>query len=224
MPNSLLPAPNADYGDLNNYINGEWRLTTSDSYQDVIDPATGQRIARVPNSSTDDVDQAVTAANEAFQTWATTSVVKRTRPFFELKHLLEENKEDLARSLVQEMGKVIVDARAELLRAIEEIEAACAIPTATRGYHQENTGPDLDLKVTNVPRGVFFMVPSFNFPAMVPLEYLPYAVAARMHLHQQAELHRYRSPKPGSSSSSTNAASHPGSSTWSTAAPTWSTR
>ena len=70
------------------------------------------------------------------------------------------------------------DARAEMDRATDEIEAACAIPTATRGYHQENIGPDLDLKVTNVPRGVFFMVPSFNFPAMVPLEYLPYAVAA----------------------------------------------
>ena len=63
-------------------------------------------------------------------------------------------------------------------RAIEEIEAACAIPTTTRGYQQENIGPSLDLKVTYIPRGVFFMVPSFNFPAMVPLEYLPYAVAA----------------------------------------------
>ncbi len=173
-----LPAPSTDYGELRNYIGGEWRPSTTDRFLDVVDPATGAVIARVPESSPGDVEEAVAAAREAFGSWATTSAVKRTRPFFQLKQLLEEHKESLARSLVQEMGKVLKDARAEMDRATDEIEAACAIPTATRGYHQENIGPDLDLKVTNVPRGVFFMVPSFNFPAMVPLEYLPYAVAA----------------------------------------------
>ncbi len=177
MPETV-PVPSGDYGELRNYIGGEWRPSTTDRFLDVVDPATGAVIARVPESSPADVDEAVAAAREAFASWATTSPVKRTRPFFQLKQLLEEHKESLARSLVQEMGKVLKDARAEMDRATDEIEAACAIPTATRGYHQENIGPDLDLKVTNVPRGVFFMVPSFNFPAMVPLEYLPYAVAA----------------------------------------------
>ncbi len=177
MPDTLLPEPKADYGTLKNYVGGKWQESTG-PLRDVVNPATGTTIARVPDSTPDEVADTVAIAKEAFQEWRHTSVVQRTRPFFHLKHLLEENKEDLARTLVQEMGKTIKDARAEMLRAIEEIEAACAIPSTTRGYHQENIGPSLDLKVTYVPRGVFFMVPSFNFPAMVPLEYLPYAVAA----------------------------------------------
>lgn len=175
---AILEQPKSDYGTLRNYINGEWRESTSDRYDDVVDPATGKVIARVPNSSREDVDDAVLSAAAAFEEWKRTSVVQRTRPFFRLKQLLEDHKEDLARTLVQEMGKAIKEARGEMLRAIEEIEATCAVPTTTRGYHQENIGPSLDLRVTYVPRGVFFMVPSFNFPAMVPLEYYPYAVAA----------------------------------------------
>jgi len=174
---TVLPYPQDEYGTLKNYVGGEWK-DSAGTLRDVVNPATGEVIARVPDSTQEEVDEAVAIAREAFESWRHVSAVKRTRPFFHLKHLLEENKESLARSLVQEMGKVIKDARGEMLRAIEEIEAACSIPTTTRGYHQENTGPSLDLKVTNVPRGVFFMVPSFNFPAMVPLEYLPYAVAA----------------------------------------------
>lgn len=175
---ALLEPSTSDYGALKNYINGEWVESTSESYDDVVDPATGETVAQVPNSTTADVEAAVAASLEAFEEWRHKSVVQRTRPFFRLKQLLEDNKEDLARTLVQEMGKTIKEARGEMLRAIEEIEAACAVPTTTRGYHQENIGPNLDLSVTYVPRGVFFMVPSFNFPAMVPLEYYPYAVAA----------------------------------------------
>ncbi|MFP3914339.1 MAG: aldehyde dehydrogenase family protein, partial [Actinomycetota bacterium] len=175
---TLLEPPHRHYGTLRNYIGGEWREVTTDRIEDVVDPATGEVIARVPYSSAADVDAAAKSARAAFEEWRRTSVVKRTRPFFRLKQLLDDHAEDLARTLVQEMGKTIKDSRAEMVRAVEEIEAACAIPTATRGYHHENIGPDLDLKVTYVPRGVFFMVPSFNFPAMVPLEYLPYAVAS----------------------------------------------
>jgi malonate-semialdehyde dehydrogenase (acetylating)/methylmalonate-semialdehyde dehydrogenase len=175
---TMLPEPQAEYGTLKNYVGGKWVESASGVLRDVVNPATGEVIARVPDSSRAEVDEAVAIAREAFLEWRHTSAVKRTRPFFHLKHLLEENKESLARTLVQEMRKAIKDARTELVRAIEEIEAACAIPSTTRGYHQENIGPSLDLKVTYVPRGVFFMVPSFNFPAMVPLEYLPYAVAA----------------------------------------------
>lgn len=177
MAGSLLSEPQSDYGTLKNYVDGHW-VESKGSPREVVNPATGKTIARVPDSTREEVDRAVASAKEAFRKWRSTSVVERTRPFFHLKHLLEEHKEDLARSLVQEMGKTIKDARGEMRRAIEEIEAACAIPTSTRGYHQENIGPSLDLKVTYIPRGVFFMVPSFNFPAMVPLEYLPYAVAA----------------------------------------------
>ncbi|MEX1125186.1 MAG: aldehyde dehydrogenase family protein, partial [Acidimicrobiia bacterium] len=174
---TLLSEPKRDYGTLLNYVNGEWRESRG-SLHDVVNPATGETIAMVPNSSLEDVEESVAAARAAFTEWRVTSAVTRTRPFFRLKQLLDEHSEELARTMVQEMGKTIKDSRGEMLRAIEEIEAACAIPTTTRGYHQENIAPGLDLKVTYIPRGVFFMVPSFNFPAMVPLEYYPYAVAA----------------------------------------------
>jgi malonate-semialdehyde dehydrogenase (acetylating)/methylmalonate-semialdehyde dehydrogenase len=173
----ILTEPQADYGVLRNYVDGKWQESAG-MLRDVVNPATGDVIARVPDSTPEEVAAAVEAAREAFEQWRHVSVVKRTRPFFHLKELMEEHKESLARTLVQEMGKSIGSSRAELLRAIEEIEAACHMPTMSRGYHHENIGPSLDMKVTFVPRGVFFMVPSFNFPAMVPLEYLPYAVAA----------------------------------------------
>ena len=174
----LLVEPKPHYGTLRNYVGGHWLESVSSDIRDVVNPATGEVIARVPNSTTAEVGEAVAAAKDAFASWRHVSPVKRARPFFILKHLMEENRESLARSLVQEMGKDIHDSRLEIQRALEEVEAACSMPTITRGYHQENIGPSLDLKVTYIPRGVFFMVPSFNFPAMVPLEYLPYAVAA----------------------------------------------
>ena len=175
---SLLEEPQKDYGTLKNYVGGEWVASTSTDLRDVVNPATAEVIARVPESTTAEVAEAVAIAKEAFASWKTQSPVKRTRPFFHLKHLMEESRESLARSLVQEMGKDIHDSRLEMQRALEEVEAACSIPALTKGYHHENIGPSLDMKITHVPRGVFFMVPSFNFPAMVPFEYLPYAVAA----------------------------------------------
>jgi malonate-semialdehyde dehydrogenase (acetylating)/methylmalonate-semialdehyde dehydrogenase len=90
---------------------------------------------------------------------------------------MEEQSEALSKVLVQEMGKTIADARAELRRAIEEIECASGIPSLMKGDLHDTVSPGIDLNVVYVPRGVFFMVPSFNFPALVPLEYMPYAVA-----------------------------------------------
>jgi malonate-semialdehyde dehydrogenase (acetylating)/methylmalonate-semialdehyde dehydrogenase len=175
---SMLEEPREDYGTLKNYVGGEWVASSSTDLRDVVNPATAEVIARVPNSTSAEVSEAVSIAKEAFASWRSVSPVRRTRPFFLLKHLMEENRESLARTLVQEMGKDIADSRLEMQRALEEVETTCSIPSLTKGYHHENIGPSLDLKVTYVPRGVFFMVPSFNFPAMVPLEYFPYAVAA----------------------------------------------
>ncbi len=174
---SLLPPPATYYGTLRNYVGGRWVDSTSADIRDVVDPATGDVIARVPFSTVAEVDEAVAVAGEAFDGWRRESPVKRARRFFTLKHLLEENLEDLARTLVQEMGKEIPSARGELRRAIEEVECACGIPSLTKGYLQQDIGPALDLDVVYIPRGVFFMVPSFNFPMLVPLEYFPYAVA-----------------------------------------------
>ena len=116
-------------------------------------------------------------AEDAFQAWRETPPVRRARCFFTLKQSMEEHFEDLSRTVVQEMGKTIHEARGELRRAIEEVECACGIPSLMKGYLAEDVSPGIDLKAIYVPLGVFFMVPSYNFPALVPLEYMPYAVA-----------------------------------------------
>lgn len=175
---TLLAEPQQHYGKLKNYVGGEWVESKSTDVRDVVNPTTGEVIAQVPYSTPDEVNEAVRIANEAFQAWQDESPVKRARHFFILKHLMEEHAESLARTLVQEMGKNIREARGELRRAIEEVETACGIPTLTKGYVTEELSPGLDLKVVYVPLGVFFMVPSFNFPTLVPMEYYPYAVAS----------------------------------------------
>ena len=173
----LLAVPQETYGTLRNYVGGKWVESRSTDIRDVVNPATGEVVARVPMSTDEEVDEAVRIAQEAYRTWQKEPPVKRARPFFVLKQLMEENLEDLSRTLVQEMGKTISDARMELRRAIEEVECACGIPSLMKGYVHDTVSPNIDLQVTNVPMGVFFMVPSFNFPTLVPLEYMPYAVA-----------------------------------------------
>ena len=165
------------YGRLKNYINGKWVESRSTDVRDIVNPATGEVIAHVPYSVPDEVQEAIRAAKAAFKTWQEVPPVRRARLFFKLKQLMEEQFEALSQVLVREMGKTIADARAEMRRAIEEIECASGIPSLMKGDLHDTISPDIDLNVVYVPRGVFFMVPSFNFPALVPLEYMPYAVA-----------------------------------------------
>ncbi len=173
----LLAEPQHTYGRLRNYVGGKWVESQSTDVRDVVNPVTGEAIAQVPCSTEDEVNEAVRVAKEAFWTWQKEPPVRRARPFFMLKHLMEEHLEDLSRTLVQELGKTISDARGELRRAIEEVECACGIPSLLKGQVHDTVSPNIDLHVTNTPLGVFFMVPSFNFPTLVPLEYMPYAVA-----------------------------------------------
>lgn len=172
-----LSAPADHYGRLKNYIHGRWVDSKSTDVRDVVNPATGEVIAHVPYSTPDEVREAIGAAGEAFKTWQEVPPVRRARLFFTLKQLMEEQFEALSQVLVQEMGKTIADARAEMRRAIEEVECASGIPSLMKGDLHDTVSPNIDIAVVYAPRGVFFMVPSFNFPALVPLEYMPYAVA-----------------------------------------------
>jgi malonate-semialdehyde dehydrogenase (acetylating)/methylmalonate-semialdehyde dehydrogenase len=174
---ALLKEPSKYYGRLKNYINGRWVDSESSQIREVINPATNELIAEVPLSTPNEVEQAVKVAREAFQGWRETPPTRRARYFFELKRLMEENFEDLSRTVVQEVGKTIDEARGELRRSIEEVECACGIPSLMLGYVAEDITPTIDLQAINEPLGVFCMVPAFNFPALVPLEYMPYAVA-----------------------------------------------
>jgi malonate-semialdehyde dehydrogenase (acetylating)/methylmalonate-semialdehyde dehydrogenase len=163
---------------LDNYIDGEWRPAhTATGELDVSNPANGEVIARVPLSGSGDLDDAVRAAREALPEWRGVSTIARARKLFELRERLVARQEDLARSVTTEMGKTIADARAEVARMIEMVEAACAIPTTMQGRILEDVSRNIDAETIRQPVGVCAAIVPFNFPAMVPFWFLPFAIA-----------------------------------------------
>jgi malonate-semialdehyde dehydrogenase (acetylating)/methylmalonate-semialdehyde dehydrogenase len=163
---------------LDNYVAGAWTPAGSASeVLDVTNPATGEVLARVPLSGTSDLDAAVRAAREALPVWRAVSVIERARRLFALREGLEARKEDLARSVTAEMGKTIVDARAEVARMIEMVEAATAVPTTMQGRILEDVARNVDCETIRQPVGVCAAIVPFNFPAMVPFWFLPFAIA-----------------------------------------------
>ena len=163
---------------LRNYINGQWVDATAADYIDVENPSTGEVIAHVPMSTSEDVDKAVDAADSAFKDWSRTPVSRRVRCLYELLSLLRENEEKISRVLVEEMGKSLPDARAEMKRAVENIEVACGMPVLQQGEKLTGVSADIDGEVIRLPMGVFGMIAPFNFPAMVPFWFIPYAIGA----------------------------------------------
>ena len=144
---------------------------------DVSNPANGEVLARVPLSGAADLDAAVRAARAALPEWRAVSTIARARKLFELRERLVARKEDLARSVTTEMGKTIADARAEVARMIEMVEAACAIPTTMQGRILEDVSRSIDAETIRQPVGVCAAIVPFNFPAMVPFWFLPFAIA-----------------------------------------------
>jgi malonate-semialdehyde dehydrogenase (acetylating)/methylmalonate-semialdehyde dehydrogenase len=162
---------------LDNYVAGKWTASTSSDALDVTNPATGGVLARVPLSSAADLDAAVKAAREALPAWRGVATIARARKLFELRERLVARQEDLARSVTTEMGKTLVDARAEVARMIEMVEAACAIPTTMQGRILEDVSRNIDAETIRQPVGVCAAIVPFNFPAMVPFWFLPFAIA-----------------------------------------------
>lgn len=162
---------------LQNYVDGEWSHSDGDA-KDVVNPATGKTIARVPISTRDEVNAAVEAAQEAFPDWRRTPPLARARCMFRLKELLEENFEELSRIQTMEHGKTIDESRGETRRGIENVEVATSIPSLMMGYNLEDIAAGTDEYLIRQPLGVFGIIGPFNFPPMVPLWFAPYAVAA----------------------------------------------
>jgi malonate-semialdehyde dehydrogenase (acetylating)/methylmalonate-semialdehyde dehydrogenase len=163
---------------LDNYVNGEWvPVEDPDGLLDVTNPATGAVLARVPLSGASDLDAAVTAATAAVPVWREVSTIERARRLFELRERLSARREELAQSVTTEMGKTIGDARAEVARMIEMVEAACAIPTTMQGRVLEDVSRNIDAATFRQPVGVCAAIVPFNFPAMVPFWFLPFAIA-----------------------------------------------
>jgi malonate-semialdehyde dehydrogenase (acetylating)/methylmalonate-semialdehyde dehydrogenase len=162
---------------IGNYVGGSWIAATSEEALEVENPATGEALARVPLSSAADLDAAVDAARRALPAWREVSVIERSRKLFALREGLDRRREELARSVTAEMGKTIGDARAEVARMIEMVECACAIPTTMQGRVLEDVSRGIDAETVRQPVGVCAAIVPFNFPAMVPFWFLPFAIA-----------------------------------------------
>jgi malonate-semialdehyde dehydrogenase (acetylating) / methylmalonate-semialdehyde dehydrogenase len=160
-----------------NYINGEWRVPAGISCADVINPATGEAIASVPLSGKAEVDQAAQAAAAALPDWRRTPAQERVQYLFKLKFLLEENLDEISRTITNECGKTFDEAKAEMRRAIENVEVACGIPMMAKGEISEDIAPGIDEIMLRQPVGVCATIAPFNFPGMIPFWYLPYVLA-----------------------------------------------
>ena len=163
--------------EIRNYVAGAWTRPSSREQIPVLNPATAEVIARVPESTGQDVDRAVAAANEAFPGWRRTPPGDRIQVLFRLKQLLEENLLDLARTITDECGKTRDEAVGELRRGIENVEVACGIPLMMQGHASEDIARGIDETMIRQPLGVVAAITPFNFPAMIPLWFLPYAIA-----------------------------------------------
>ncbi|MDP8243063.1 MAG: CoA-acylating methylmalonate-semialdehyde dehydrogenase [Candidatus Hinthialibacter antarcticus] len=163
---------------LKNYVNGQWVNAESSDTIDVINPSTGEILAKSPLSNLNDANGAISAAAAAFPSWSQTSVSTRVQPLFKLAELIRENLQEIARVLVAEMGKSTVDAVAELKRTLENCEVACGMPVLMQGDKLVGCSAGIDGEVLRVPLGVFTMIAPFNFPAMVPFWFIPYALGS----------------------------------------------
>jgi malonate-semialdehyde dehydrogenase (acetylating) / methylmalonate-semialdehyde dehydrogenase len=163
---------------LPNYVGGRWvdAEAPSGTLEDR-DPATGDLAALVPLSGVADVDASVRAAHEAQPAWRRVPPQRRARAVMALREALWERREDLARLVTADMGKTLDDARGEVMRGIESAEAASAIPHLLKGENLEGVASGVDVELVRQPVGVVAAITPFNFPTMIPLWFLPFAIA-----------------------------------------------
>ncbi len=175
---STLQSPQGDRPrTLRNYVAGGWREAGSTETLDDVNPATGELNALVPLSGAVDVDAAVVAARAAQPEWRGLAPQRRARAVMALREALWANREELARLVTEDMGKTLDDARGEVLRGIESTEAACAIPHLLKGEGLEGVATGVDVDLVRQPVGVVGAITPFNFPTMIPLWFLPFAIA-----------------------------------------------
>ncbi len=160
-----------------NYVQGEWRPSSTGETLEVLNPATGEVLTLVPLSPAAEVDQAVRAAAEAYDSWRRVPAPDRIQYLFKLKALLEEHFDDLSRTITLENGKTFAESQGEMRRAIENVEVACGIPTLMQGDVLEDIARGIDEFMIRQPVGVCAIIAPFNFPGMIPFWFMPYALA-----------------------------------------------
>ncbi len=161
---------------LPNYIGGRWVAAQASGLLDVTNPANGDVLARVPLSGAPEVESAAAAANAALLDWRSRSVGERTEFLYALREIFRRRIDELAESITREGGKVLSDARAEVTRSIEVLEVACASPMTMQGRVLEGVARGINTETFRQPVGVCAAITPFNFPAMVPMWFLPFAI------------------------------------------------
>jgi malonate-semialdehyde dehydrogenase (acetylating) / methylmalonate-semialdehyde dehydrogenase len=175
MTSTAVPT---DVRTLANHIGGTWTPSTTTQTLEDRDPATGDLLAVVPLSTSADVDAAVAAARAAATEWRRVSPIVRARAVARLRDILDEHRDEIAELVTRDMGKTLPDATAEVARGIESCEAAVAMPHLLKGENLEGVATGLDVEMVRQPVGVVAAITPFNFPAMIPLWFMPWALAA----------------------------------------------
>ena len=162
---------------LKNYIGGEWVDSEASEVQEVRNPATGEVLGHCPLGGEADVDAAAQAAHHAFTSWRAVPVEDRVKYLYQLKFLLEKHAEELAATVTRENGKTLPEARGSVRRGIQMVEVAAGAPSLLMGQALEDIAHGIDCESVRQPLGVFASIAPFNFPAMVPMWFFPFAVA-----------------------------------------------
>jgi malonate-semialdehyde dehydrogenase (acetylating)/methylmalonate-semialdehyde dehydrogenase len=162
---------------IQNAIDGRKVTSSSRRMAPVYNPATGEQTAELPLSTAGEVESAVAAARKAAESWGTTPSLKRVKPMFRFKELVERNADKIVRIISSEHGKTHADAAGELARGIDVVDFACGIPHLLKGEYSRNVGPEIDSWSDRQPLGVVAGITPFNFPAMVPMWMYPVAIA-----------------------------------------------
>jgi malonate-semialdehyde dehydrogenase (acetylating) / methylmalonate-semialdehyde dehydrogenase len=163
---------------IDHFINGHMTVNTSGRSQDVTNPATGMVTGAVGLAEAGQVSAAVAAARAAFPAWADTPPIRRARVMFKFLELLNRHRDELARLITAEHGKVFTDAQGEVTRGIEIVEFACGIPQLLKGGFTDQVSTGIDNWTLRQPLGVVAGITPFNFPVMVPMWMFPVAIAA----------------------------------------------
>lgn len=166
----------SDIGTLSNFVGGSTCNSTSDRYQSVLNPSTGEELTRVPLSNASDLDAAVVAAARAQVEWAARPLKDRVQVMFRMKSLVENEIDHLAHVVTLENGKTDAESRGSVLRAVECLEYAASLPQIASGKVQE-VSPGVECKLYRRPIGVVAGITPFNFPFMVPLWMIPMAIS-----------------------------------------------
>ena len=161
------------------FVGGEYRESKTTKFNDIYNPSTGEVIAKAPCCTKEEVEEAIAVAKEAYKTWSRLPVIKRTQIMYNVRDLIIKNMDELTLLVAQEHGKVLDEAKGDVLKAQEGTELACSMPTLIMGESLLNTSTGFDTTLYREPIGVFAGITPFNFPAMIPMGWMtPTCLAA----------------------------------------------